>query len=126
MPAPSKAGAEIYQPIIKAKLVAYTITADESGVWFTNRGATVAVTFTLPAVTNLPIGTNFHFYGVSAYGFTVASGGSNDNIVALNDAAADSLTATTTSLIIGSYMSVRWDGTSWLSIRGAGNTFAVA
>ncbi len=108
--------------------MAYTVTADESGCWFTTRGATVAVTFTLPAVTNppLPPGTNYHFYGVSAYGFTVASNGSLDNIVALNDAAADSLTVTTTSLIIGGYVSVRWDGTSWLSVRGAGNTVAVA
>ena len=126
MPLPSKAGAENFQQKIEAKLVAYTITAAESGTLFTNRGATVAFTFTLPAVTGLPIGTNYSFYGVSAYGFTVASNGSLDNINAVNDAAADSLTATTTSLIIGAYVKVIWDGTSWLSIRGAGNTFAVA
>jgi hypothetical protein len=126
MPLSSKQGAEQYQPAIVAKVAAYTVTAAESGTLFTTRGATVAVTFTLPAVTGLPIGTNYSFYGVSAYGFTVASNGSLDNINALNDAAADSLTATSTSLIIGAHVRVIWDGTSWLSIRGAGNTFAVA
>jgi hypothetical protein len=126
MPASSVAGNAIFGTIIKAKTASYTVTAAESGVMFTNRGATVAITFTLPAVSGLPIGTFYEFYGISATGFTVASNGSSDNIVALNDAAADSLTAATTSLIIGSWCKVIWDGTSWLSIRGAGNTFAVA
>ena len=126
MPAPSKQGAQNFQRKIVAKTAAYTITAEESGTLFTNRGATAAITFTLPSVTGLPIGANYSFYGVSATGFTVASNGSLDNIVALNDAAADTLTAATTSLIIGAAMSVVWDGTSWLSFRYAGNTFAVA
>lgn len=126
MPLASKAGAENYQQQIAHKAASYTVTAAESGTLFTNRGATVAITFTLPAVTGLPIGTRYEFYGSNAYGFTVASGGSSDNIVALNDAAADSLTVTTTSLIIGAHVRVIWDGTAWLSIRAAGNTFAVA
>lgn len=126
MPLASKQGAEQYQQKIEAKLVAYTITAAESGTLFTNRGSTVVFTFTLPAVTGLPIGTNYSFYGVSAYGFTVASNGSLDNIVALNDATADSLTVSTTSLMIGTSCRVIWDGTAWLSFRGAGGTFAVA
>jgi hypothetical protein len=126
MPATSMAGNVISGQIIKAKTAAYTVTAAESGVFFTNRGATVAITFTLPAVTGLPIGTYFEFYGSNQYGFTVASNGSLDNINAVNDQTADSLTATTTSLIIGAWCKVIWDGTAWLSIRGAGNTFAVA
>jgi hypothetical protein len=126
MPASSLAGGDVFGQIIRAKTAAYTVLASESGVLFTNRGATASVAFTLPAVTGLPIGTYYEFYGLSAYGFSVASNGSLDNIVAVNDAAADSLTATTTSLIIGAWCKVIWDGTAWLSIRGSGNTFAVA
>lgn len=127
MPTPSFAGAENYQPTVKAKTASYAVTADESGVMFTNRGATVAITFTLPAVTNLPIGTNYRFYGISAYGFTVASNGSSDNIATLNDAAADTITCTTASKIIGASVSVIWDGVAWLAVQDSvGNTYTVA
>ncbi len=127
MPLSSKQGAECYQQAIVAKTAAYTITAAESGTLFTNRGATAAVTFTLPAVTGLPIGTKYSFYGVSAYGYTVASNGSLDNIVSKNDVAADSITATTTSLMISAAVSVIWDGTAWLAKQeSVGPTYTVA
>lgn len=127
MPAPSKAGSELYQPIIRAKTADYTITAEESGVIFTNRGASAAITFTLPAVSNLPIGTKYSFYGISATGFTVASNGSSDNILTMNDATADSITCTTTSRIIGASVDVIWDGTAWLARQASvGNTYTVA
>jgi len=126
MPAPSKQGAETYQPRIIPKSASYTVTADESGCIFTNRGGTVAITFTLPAVTGLPIGTNYTFYGVSATGYTVASNGSLDNIVVQNDATADTITFTTTSRIIGTACRVIWDGTAWLSFIFAGGTAAYA
>lgn len=126
MPAPSKAGAMRYQRLIKAKTAAYTCTVEESGVLFTNRGATAAITFTLPLNSTCPIGTEFMFYGVSAYGFTVTSNPA-DTITTLNDAAADSLTMTTTSKIIGAAVRVIWDGTSWLAYQeSVGNTYTVA
>lgn len=129
MPATSKAGGLVVKPIIRAKTASYTVTAAEDGVIFTNRGATAAITFTLPSVANnnVPVGTEFTFYGVSATGFTVASEGSNDNILTLNDAAADSITMTTTSKIIGASVHVIWDGTAWLATqRSVGNTYTVA
>ena len=127
MPLPSKTGAENYQPTIKAKTADYTLTAEESGVVFTNRGAGAAITFTLPAVTNLPIGTRYEFFGVSATGFTVASNGSLDNISTLNDATADTITCTSTSKIIGASVAVMWDGTAWLARQASvGNTYTVA
>ena len=44
-----------------------------------------------------------------------------------NDAAADSLTMTTTSLIIGAAVKVIWDGTAWLSYnQSVGPTYTVA
>ncbi len=127
MPTPSLAGSQIFYPIIKAKTAAYTVTAEESGVLFTTRGATAAITFTLPAVTNLPIGTEYTFYSVSAYGLAIASNGSLDNIIALNDVAADSVTCTTTSRMIGAAVRVIWDGVKWLSLAiSSGPTYAVA
>jgi hypothetical protein len=111
---------------ISAKVAAYAVKPEDFGTTFTNRGATASFTFTLPTVADLPAGWWCEFYGISASGFVVASAGSSDNIVALNDAGADTLTMTTTSLIIGAYVRMIWDGTSWLSIRGAGNTYTAA
>lgn len=111
---------------ILAKTASYQVLTTDFDTLLTNRGATAAITFTLPPVVDLPVGWHCSFYGISATGFVVASSGSADNIVALNDAGADSLTMTTTSLIIGAALDVVWDGTSWLTYRHAGNTFAVA
>jgi hypothetical protein len=105
---------------------AYQVKGEDFGKMFTNRGLTASITFTLPPVADVQRGWYVDFYGVSAYGFVVASSGSADNIVALNDAGADSITVTTTSLIIGGYVRFIFDGTGWLTIRGAGNTYAVA
>jgi hypothetical protein len=109
-----------------AKVTTYQILASDFGTTFTNRGATASFTFTLPTVADLPAGWWCNFFGVSAYGFVVASAGSSDNIIALNDAGADSLTMTTTSRIIGASIHVVWDGTSWLVTEGAGATYVVA
>ena len=126
MPAASRAGGMLYQQVIKAKTASYTCTVDESGVLFTNRGATVAITFTLPLNSTCPIGTWFEFYGVSATGFTVASNPS-DTLVVKNDATADTLTMTTTSLIIGAAVKVVWDGVGWLTYnQSVGPTYTVA
>lgn len=127
MPLPSLGGSQAFLPIIKAKTAAYSVLATESRVIFTNRGATASVTFTLPAVTNLPIGTEYTFIGVSAYGFAVASNGSSDNISTMNDATADSITCTSTSRMIGAAVRVIWDGTAWLAFQASvGNTYTVA
>lgn len=127
MPLPSKTLAHNFEPIIRAKSAAYTVTAEESGVIFTNRGGTVAFTFTLPAVTGLAIGTRYTFVGTNAYGFTVASNGSLDNILTLNDATADSITCTTASKIIGARVDVIWDGVAWIASQASvGNTYVVA
>lgn len=111
---------------ISAKTSAYTCLLSEWGTTFTNRGATASVTFTLPAVTSAIAGMWYRFYAVSNYGLVIASNGSSDNIVALNDAGADTITCTTTSLMIGANVLVIFDGTGWLAIEGAGATYAVA
>ena len=128
MPLASKAGASVFLPLIRAQATAtHAVLASESGVLFTTRGATVAVTFTLPAVTDLPIGTEYRFYSTSAYGMVIASNGSLDNILTMNDATADSITCTTASRIIGASVHVIWDGVAWLATQASvGNTYTVA
>lgn len=111
---------------ISAKVAAYSVVPADIGTLFTNRGATASFTFTLPRTADLTAGWWCEFYGVSAYGFVVASNGSADDIVALNDAGADTLTMTTTSRIIGANVRLVWDGTGWLTFEGAGATYAVA
>jgi hypothetical protein len=115
----------LYNKIV-AKVVAYQVVPGDIGTLFTNRGSTVNFAFTLPPVADLSAGWWCEFYGVSAYGFSIASSGSSDNIVALNDATADSVTMTTTSRIIGANVRVVWDGTGWLTFEGAGATYVVA
>ena len=128
MPLASKAGASVFLPLIKAQATATrAVLASESGVRFTTRGATAAVTFTLPAVTNLPIGTEYTFHSTSAYGMVIASNGSLNNILTLNNATGNSITCTTTSKIIGAVVHVIYDGTAWLASQASvGNTYAVA
>jgi hypothetical protein len=112
---------------ISAKTSAYQLLVAEAGTTFTDRGATASVTFTLPAVTNMVAGMWFRFYGVSAYGFVVASSGSADNIVTKNDAGADTITCSTASLMIGACVKVIFDGTSWLALQeSSGPTYAIA
>lgn len=127
MPAPSNAGNQVFGKIIKAKTAAYTVTSAEDGVLFTNRGATAAITFTLPDTSvGLPVGFTVAFFGVSATGFTVACNPS-DKIVTKNDANADSITCTTTSLIIGAAVRVIWDGIGWLEYSESGGpTYTIA
>jgi hypothetical protein len=127
MPLPSKQGAESYQRKITAKTASYTVTAEESGTLFTTRGATAAVTFTLPAVTGLPIGTFYEFYNVVNAGMVIASNGSLDNITSKNDVSADSITCTTDSVSISACVEVIWDGTRWLAKQASvGMTYTVA
>jgi len=104
----------------------YQVKSSDFGKILTNRGLTALITATLPPTAGLQAGFWVAFYGVSAYGFAVASSGSSDDIIILNDAGADSITMNTTSRIIGAYVEFIWDGTSWLTIRGDGLTYVAA
>jgi hypothetical protein len=112
---------------LSAKVAAYAIKASDFGTTFTDRGATASVAFTLPPTADLPAGWWCKFFGVTNAGFSVASHGSSDNIVSLNDAGADSITMTTNSVAIGASLTMTWDGTGWLAERtSAGNTYTTA
>lgn len=106
-----------------AKTASYTAKAEESGTWFTNTGASGAVTITLPAPAAAVAGVYYLFTATAAQSFAVASG-TADTMVTDGDAAADSLTASTASHIIGATLLVVCDGSLWLTFA-AGNGSAV-
>lgn len=126
MPANSFGGLEQLESLIVAKTSDYTVLVSENGTLFTTRGAGAAVTFTLPLNSTVPIGFHVKFFNVSAYGMIIASN-PTDTLVGLNNAAADTVTCTTTSLMIGAAVEVVWDGTGWLVFAlSAGPTYTVA
>lgn len=112
-----------YMVKVRAKTADYTVLAAESGSIFTNYGATAAVNFTLPALAD---GLIYEFYAAADVGLTVTSG-TVDKMVALNDAAADSVAFSTTSLILGGSFRVFSDGTLWyVQVLSDGATVTIA
>lgn len=101
-----------YQPIA-AKTAAYTLVPGDVGKLFTNRGASGAVTFTLPKTGDVSAGWWAEFFVVADQTITVASN-EGDNMILFNDAAADSLAFSTASEKVGGGLKVVFDGTSWL------------
>lgn len=119
---------------IKPKTADYTIltpstaagAGDASGTIFTNRAATAAVVFTLPAPAAALAGVFYEFLGIADYAITVATA-TADTFILLNDITADSLAMSTATKLIGSHMRVICDGTSWIAYGDAvGGTFTVA
>jgi hypothetical protein len=104
---------------IITKAASYTCLPEESGAIYT---ATAAATFTLPAVTQ----TGWHAYFVNKADTDMAIISTPVDIInADNDAAADSLTFSTSGHKIGGWCHLASDGTNWL-ILGAGLLSAVA
>lgn len=110
---PSFGGFSPYKKVA-AKTAAYQVRPEDIDTIFTTEGATAAVTFTLPPVTGLVAGWHCRFFSGADVGMTVASSGSNDNLIAFNDIAADSIAYSTSSEIIGSGCEVVWSGAKWL------------
>jgi hypothetical protein len=98
-----------YTPRLVAKVAAYTVLASESGTVFTNFGATTAVTFTLPAITDGPY--QFWFLAMADFAITVASA-AVDTILSFNDIDLDDVQAAQSGEIIGASIEVICDGTT--------------
>jgi len=105
---------------VSAKTASYQVLNSDIGVIFTNRGASGAVTFTLPPTADLPTGWWCEFFVVENQSFAIASSGSSDNIVTFNDKAADSITINTSNERIGFGSTFYWDGTGWLAFNHLG------
>lgn len=91
------------------KTANYTIVAADNGTDFDNAGDADAITFTLPAIAD---GYVFHFRNLVDQNMTIASA-EGDNIVATNNATADSISFQTASQKIGASVRVYSRGGSW-------------
>ena len=103
----------IWSPRYVTKTAAYTVLAKETGTWFLTTGATAAVTFTLPAISDGSF--IFFFVAVADFGMTVTAQ-TADTLLTFNDAAADSVAFSTASEIMGSLVIVGCDGTTVFAI----------
>tara|TARA_R110000751_G_scaffold130619_1_gene232575 strand:+ start:2892 stop:3719 length:828 start_codon:yes stop_codon:yes gene_type:complete len=111
---------------VVAKTADYSVVAADHDTLFTNRAASGAVNFTLPAVALK--GLSFSFYCVADQNLTV-TGGTADTLITANDAAADSVAWSTSTEKIGGGFTVYGDGTSWLVVSQSpqtGHTVTVA
>lgn len=111
-----------YTPKVHVKTADYTVLASESGGIFTTTGATGAVNFTLPAISDGP----YVYYFLNGVGQNmVITAETADTIVTFNDAAADSLTFSTAGNLIGAAVMVVCDGTTLFAINLSVNTLTV-
>lgn len=110
-----------------AKTGDYTVVAADTGTMFTTTGASGAVIFTLPTKA---AGLRYRFLNVVDQNMTVASAGSADDIVGMNDVAADSIAFSTAGEKIGACLEVFCNGaaTKWyaFNISAGANTATVA
>lgn len=98
--------------IVEAKTADYTVTDSDYGKLFTNRGATGAVVFTVPAASTANKGCWVEFYTAAAQTLAV-SPATADTLVVHADLTADTITTAGT---IGQHLRVVSDGTGWLTI----------
>jgi len=91
-------------------------------IW-TTRGASGAVTFTLPAAATAGAGKWVEFYNVADQNMIIA--GQDEELVVFNDLTADSIAFQTTSEKIGGGVRCVCDGTSWICVPLATETQTV-
>lgn len=106
--------AKSFRKVVEAKTADYTIVGQDNGKYFTNRGATGVVIFTLPVVTTIQAGWSCRVFVAAGFDVTVESAGSLDNLTTFNDLTADSVKYGTVAELIGGGFSFIWDGTGWL------------
>ena len=97
---------------IQAKSADYTVVASDIGSWFTTRGATGAIIFTLPAVTSAFTGFVCWFFNAVGQNMTINS--TANEMMTFNDLDADGVVFSTGSELIGATIMAVCDGTSWL------------
>lgn len=112
-----------------AKTSAYTVGSTtsallESGTLFTNTGAVGSVTFTLPT---RAAGLVYHFLVVADQTVIVASA-AGDDMVTVNDAAADSVAFSTAGDKIGGFVTVSCNAaaTKWYVEKRCSNAMTIA
>jgi hypothetical protein len=115
------------------KAASYTVVfpMDAPGTVFTNRGASGAITFTLPVASRALLGVWYRFKAVVNQNIVVAVT-PVDTALALNDLAADSLAISTTNEKLGGEIEAQCvetaEGTFQWALSGVavGHTYTVA
>lgn len=97
---------------VMAKTASYTVTDADWGSLITNRGASGAVTITLPAPTTTQTGVWVDLFQVAGQNLVITAG--TDLITTFNDATATSITYSTAGELIGNGARFVNDGTTWL------------
>lgn len=100
-----------------------TLTNDDIGKIFTNRGASGSVTITLPAPDSTNAGGSVEVFVVANQTVVVTT---TDKMAIFNDAAADSVSVATSNEKIGAAFRFVSDGSVWFAMQsGTGGTFTV-
>lgn len=98
-----------WTPKVVTKAASYTVLASESGTIFVTTGATAAVDFTLPAITDGP----WYYMFICGADFNMnVSSATADTLVTFNDLAADDIGYETSSMKIGGAVIAVSDATS--------------
>lgn len=107
-----------YEPyLVETKVAAYQVSEKDLGKIFNTIGAVASVTFTLPPTTTLEHGFHVKFFQGADQNMVIASYGSSDDIITKNDLAADSITFSTATELIGNGVEMVWDATNskWMA-----------
>jgi hypothetical protein len=97
----------------EVKTAAYQVTKEDNGTIFLTTGATAAVVFTLPPISDGPFW--FLFVNTADVDMTVTAKVA-DTLITYNDLAADSIAFSTSSEKIGGAVEVICDGTSLIGL----------
>lgn len=97
---------------ISAKTAAYTVLPIDITTLFTTRGAGGSVTFTLPAIADVPTGWWVEFMCVAAQNMVIAA--PTNKLTVFNNLTATSATLSTSSELIGGGFRIVFDGTTYL------------
>lgn len=102
--------------VTEVKTAAYQVTKEDNGTIFLTTGATAAVTFTLPPISDGPF--HFRFINTADVDMTVTAKVA-DTMVTYNDLNADSIAFSTSSEKIGGEVEVICDGTTLIGLPRA-------
>jgi hypothetical protein len=100
--------------VIMWKGTSYTVLAADTGKIISTTSANAAVVYTLPVKAS---GLNYKFFNVANQNMTIQlASGSVNEVVAYNDAAADSIAFSTSGRKIGAAVELICDGKVWYAI----------
>ena len=103
----------------QAITTSFTLGVEDLGQFYTNKGAAALITFTLPALSAVPIGWWCEFYSANNDGIAVAAASTEQ--LTYNDDNATTTSFETNTTNIGSYIKViKVDSANWAVVAHNG------